>query len=73
MMVFGAIYLAVGVLLWRGSGKVALIAGLVLPAVGGTLGVLNSDPGSVSAIGLSMLAVDIVVPLICLWLLVKQR
>lgn len=71
MLVFGAIYFALG--LWlRRAGKAPLIASVVLPALGGGLGV----PGLLAAPVLdlvlaAMVAIDAVVVVCCVVCLVK--
>lgn len=68
---FGIVYFLIGLLLFRVEGRAELWAGVIVPAIGGTLGVLNAKPGSATTASLTMLAVDVVVPLICLWLLLR--
>lgn len=71
---FGAAYFLIGIFLWRGSGRGALWAGLILPAIGAALSFAANPPGKGgwTSIGTAFVAIDIVVVLACLWLLMRR-
>lgn len=75
---FGAAYLLIGALLWRGNRqdgrRGALWAGLILPAAGGALALIAAPPGANiwTPVGTAMLMIDLIVPLTCLWLLTRR-
>jgi lipopolysaccharide export LptBFGC system permease protein LptF len=71
MLVFGAIYFALG--LWlRRVGKPPLIASVVLPGLGGLGGTQQLlTAGAIDPILAGMVAIDAVVVAVCVWCLVK--
>jgi hypothetical protein len=68
---FGAIYLVIGFLLFRG-GRIACILGLVVPLIGLLLAVAGMliDP---TLLGAFFIVVDVVVAGCCLYIIVKNR
>ncbi|BBE34844.1 hypothetical protein [Sphingosinicella microcystinivorans] len=71
---FGVAYFLIGVFLWRGDGRRALWAGLILPAIGAALSFAAnaSGKGGWTPIGTAFVVIDIVVVLACLWLLMRR-
>ena len=72
MLVFGAIYFALG--LWlRRAGKAPLIASALLPALGGFGGAqqLLAATGAIDPILAGMVAIDAVVVVCCVWTLAR--
>jgi hypothetical protein len=66
--VFGVVYLALGLLL-LGQSRVVLWLAVILPAIGGILGVLRFATVQANPFSVFHVAVDLVVVAICLYLL----
>lgn len=65
---FGLIYAGIGFGLWRGGRQWAW-AGVILPTLGGTLGILRFLYAHPNPFSIFHVAIDLVVIGICIWLL----
>ncbi len=67
---FGAVYFVIGLFLW-GRGRIALILGAVLPAIGGALGVVRFLYVQPNPFSVFHVAIDLLVVPVCVYLLVR--
>lgn len=67
---FGVIYFAIGILLWR-NNRLGLWLGAILPTIGGVLGAIRFASLHRNPFSIFHIIIDLIVVPICIWLLLK--